>query len=309
MSFHRCATTLFGTRQLAVLALLAGMALGPRQGEAALIAYEPFDYADGELRGESGGEGQWLNAWHAGQGFGSGDAWQVGQPSLGYTDSGGRTLPTAGGAARADVGAAGTMEFRETRTWDSFDYNDDGDVVWFSLLFNRTSGHTSGNHIWIIGDAGLPNGIGLFINPTNVGARIQVDMTVHSAGHKSFTVDEDHLIVGRITFSDLMDDEVRFWLDPELNEIPQDAAPNSGAVSAALNQTNKNAFYMRQFNSPGVTTIDEIRIGTDFFSVVGVPEPSSLALAFAAATAARIGRRLRGRQEAYGLRYCLKIKR
>jgi hypothetical protein len=291
MSFHLCARTLLGTRQLAVLALLAGMAFGPHRSEAALIAYEPFDYADGNLRNESGGEGEWLNPWHAGQGFGSGDTWQVGQPSLSYTDSGGRTLPTAGGAARADDGGAGNMEFREARPWDSFDFNDDGDVVWFSLLFNRTSGHTSGNHIWIIGDAGLPNGIGLFINPTNVGARIQVNSMVFSAGHKSFTVGEDHLIVGRITFSDLMDDEVRFWLDPELNEIPLDAAPNSGAVSAALNQTNKNAFYMRQFNSPGVTTIDEIRIGTDFVSVVGVPEPSALALAFAAALAVEIGRR------------------
>jgi hypothetical protein len=253
---------------------------------AALVAYEGFDYADGDLRGESGGEGEWQSAWIQGQGFGSGAAWQVGQPSLSYTDSGGRVLPTSGGAARADDGGAGNVEFREARTWDSFDYNDDGDVVWFSFLFNRSSGNTTGNHLWIIGDAGLPNGIGMFINPTNIAPRIQVDMTVHSAGHKSFTVGEDHFVVGRITFSDLMDDEVRFWLDPELNVVPLDAAANSGAVSAALNQTNKNSFYMRQFNSPGTTTIDEIRIGTDYFSVVGIPEPSSLALAGMAVLAA-----------------------
>ncbi|HEY3393298.1 MAG TPA: hypothetical protein VGK58_11370 [Lacipirellulaceae bacterium] len=245
---------------------------------ADLIVYEPFDYADGDLRNEDGGEGEWIAAWHSGQGFGSGDSWQVGQPSLSYTDSGGRTLPTAGSAARADDGGAGDTEFREARTWDTADYNDDGDIVWFSFLFNKSSGHTSGNHIWIIGDAGLPNGIGMFINPTNIAPRIQVDGTVHSAGHKSFTAGEDHLVVGRISFSDSTDDEVRFWLDPELDAIPLDTALNSGAVSAALNQTNKNAFYMRQFNSPGVTMIDEIRIGTDYFSVVGataIPEPSS----------------------------------
>lgn len=246
---------------------------------AELIAYEGFDYADGDLRGESGGEGEWLSAWIQGQGFGSGVTWQVGQPSLSYTDSGGRALPTAGGAVRADDGGAGDTEFREARTWDSFDYNDDGDVLWFSFLFNRSSGNTSGGHFWIIGDAGLSNGIGVFINPENVSARIQVDFSVNSSSSESFTVGEDHFVVGRITFSDLMDDEVRFWLDPELDAIPLDTASNSGAVSAALNQTNKNSFYMRQFNSPGVTAIDEIRIGTDFFSVVGVPEPSSLALA------------------------------
>jgi hypothetical protein len=273
-------------RKLALAVAAIGVPLGTNlitveTATAALIVYEPFDYADSDLRGENGGEGEWIpnTEWHSGQGFGSGDSWQVGQPSLSYTDSGGRTLPTAGGAARADDGGAGNMEFRNARSWDSAEYNDDGDVVWFSFLFNRSSGHTSGNHIWIIGDAGLPNGIGLFINPTNIGARIQVDSTVHSAGHKSFTVDEDHLVVGRISFSDSMEDEVRFWLDPELDAIPLDTAPNSGAVSAALNQTNKNAFYMRQFNSPAVTTIDEIRIGTDFFSVVGVvPEPSSFLL-------------------------------
>jgi hypothetical protein len=246
-----------------------------------LIVYEGFDYADGDLRGEDGGEGEWVTEWHSGQGFGSGDTWQVGQPSLSYTDSGGRILPTAGGAARADDGGAGNMEFREARRWDTTDQIDDGDVVWFSLLFNRTSENTTGNHIWILGDAGLPDGIGVFINPTNIGARIQVSGTVHSAGHKSFTVGEDHLVVGRMTFSDSMDDEVRFWLDPELDAIPLDTAPNSGAVSAALNQAGRTGFYMRQSNSPGVTVIDEIRIGTDFFSVVGVtvvPEPSSFVL-------------------------------
>ncbi len=267
---------------------------------ADLIVYEPFDYANGDLSNEDGGEGEWLSPWHAGQGFGSGDTWQVGQPGLSYTDSGGRTLPTAGGAARADVGGAGNMEFRNARSWDTADYNDDGDVVWFSFLFNKSSGHTSGNHIWIIGDAGLPNGIGVFINPTNIGARIQVDSTVHSAGHKSFSVGEDHLVVGRITFSDSMDDEVRFWLDPELDAIPLDTALNSGAVSASLNQTNKNAFYMRHVNSPGVTMIDEIRIGTDFFSAVGVtvvPEPSSLVLTAAVAALWLIGRRRRAFRE------------
>ncbi|HEX6961302.1 MAG TPA: hypothetical protein VF175_05500 [Lacipirellula sp.] len=286
---HPRAAATLSAKAISVLISLVALCTATR-ASAALIAYEGFDYADGDLRGESGGEGQWQSAWIQGQGFGSGDTWQVGQPSLGYTDSGGRPLPTSGGAARADVGGAGNMEFREARTWDSFDYNDDGDVVWFSFLFNRSSGNTSGNHLWIIGDAGLSNGIGVFINPTNIGARIQVDFTVYSAGHKSFTVGEDHLVVGRITFSDLMDDEVRFWLDPELDAIPLDIALNSGAVSAALDQTNKNAFYMRQFNSPGVTTIDEIRIGTDFFSVVRVPEPSSIGFAAAAGMIATLFR-------------------
>jgi hypothetical protein len=283
MRLHGLRITPENARRFAIgVAFLVILACLTSRGGAALIAYEGFDYADGGLRGENSGEGQWQSAWLQGQGFGSGDTWQVSQSNLSYTDSGGRTLPTAGGAARADDGGAGNTEFREARTWDVFDYNDHGDVVWFSFLFNRTSGHTSGNHFWIIGDAGLSNGIGVFINPTNIGARIQVDLTVHSAGHKSFSVGEDHLVVGRITFSDLMDDEVRFWLDPELNEIPLDTAANSGAVSAALDQSNKNAFYMRQFNSPAVTLIDEIRIGTDFFSTVGVPEPSCYVIAGAA---------------------------
>jgi len=260
-------------------------------GRAELIVYEGFDYADGDLRGENGGEGAWTSAWFQGVGFGSGHSWQVAQPSLGYTDSGGRALVTTGGAARADDdGGAGNNETREARTWDSFDYNDDGDVVWFSFLFNKSSGNDSGNHIWIIGDAGLSNGIGMFMGPTHINARIQVAFTVNSSSSESFTVGEDHLVVGRITFSDSMEDEVRFWLDPELNEIPSDTAPNSGAVSAAFNQ-EKNAFYMRQFDS-GVTLIDEIRIGTDFFSVVAIPEPSSVFFFAAAGLIALAGQAL-----------------
>jgi hypothetical protein len=245
---------------------------------AGLIAYEPFDYADGGLRGENGGEGDWLNAWHQGQGFGAGNTWQVGQPSLSYTDSGGRTLPTSGGAVRV-VGETDNAEFREARPWETEGHVDDGDQVWFSLLFNRGSDVARGAHFWILGSAGLGNGIGLFFNPTNVGARIDVSGMVNSEGHKTFTVGEDHLVVGRITFSDLTEDELRFWLDPELNAIPLDSDPNSGAVIAAINTGSLSGVYMRHF-AEGMDTIDEIRIGTDFFSVVGViPEPTSLAMA------------------------------
>jgi hypothetical protein len=257
---------------------------------ADLIAYEPFDYADGDLRNEDGGEGDWLNAWHQGQGFGSGDTWQVGQPSLSYTDSGGRTLPTAGGAVHVD-GETANAEFREARPWETDGHVDEGDQVWFSLLFNRGSDVTRGAHFWILGSAGLGNGIGLFFNPTNVGARIDVSGAVNSEGHKTFTVGEDHLVVGRITFSDLMEDEVRFWLDPELDAIPLDTAANSGATSAAINTGSLSGVYMRHI-AEGTDRIDEIRIGTDFFSVVGaatIPEPSSLVFAAVAGSLALVG--------------------
>jgi hypothetical protein len=262
--------------------LLAGFVvplcvITPCRGD--LIAYEPFDYGDGDLRGEDGGGGEWGSRWLAGQGFGSGDTWQVGQPSLSYTDSGGRTLPTSGGAVTADS-VDSNIEFRDTRSWDTAGHKDASDVLWFSYLFNRSSVATSDLRVNILGDGGLFNDMGVFIssNNTHIAARISVNSNVQTGGAMLFSHDEDHFVVGRITFSDTMDDEVRFWLDPELNAIPLDSAPNSGAVTAAANPSSWHNFYMRQSQFRGLDMIDEIRIGTDFFSVVGavaIPEPSS----------------------------------
>lgn len=256
-------------------------------GRADLIAYEGFDYANGDLRGEEGeendgGEGDWTGPWSAGSGSGDGFSWQVGPPSLGYTDSGGRALVTTGRSVEADGG-----EHRETRPWNTAGHKDDGDVVWFSFLFGSNTGPSAGHHIFIVGE-NHDNGMGVFINETTISARINNQGVAFGGGHKFFTAGEDHFVVGRITFSDAMEDEVRFWLDPELDAIPLDTAVNSGATSVAVDASGWSNLYIRKFGS-GVDLLDEFRIGTDFFSVVPVPEPSSLAFVGLAALVALMG--------------------
>ncbi len=253
-----------GVTGSALWVMLSAASLGLVAGQAGaeLIAYEGFEYDAGDLRNQNGGVGDWTSAWGRGSGFGSGASWQVGPPSLSYTDSGGRTLRTRGGAARADAGDV-SKEFRETRSWNAAAYNNDGDELWFSFLFHRSGDNTSGVHFYIAGSGGLHNGLGVFLGTFSLSARINSS----SAGYRSFSPDEDHFVVGRITFSDTEDDEVRYWLNPDLDRVPLDTASNSGVNHAAVSAASWNRLYMRHPNNPGRDMIDEIRLGTDFFSV------------------------------------------
>ena len=60
---------------------------------ADLIVYDGFDYADGNLNGENGGEGEWTGNWNSGAFQAMSVASGV---SLSY-QSGATTLPTTGG--------------------------------------------------------------------------------------------------------------------------------------------------------------------------------------------------------------------
>ncbi len=139
---------------------------------------------------------------------------------------------------------------------------DDGDVLWFSFLFNRSSDTAPDIHFYFVGNGGLNSGMGVFLNTSNqIAARINAQ----TGGHMVFSLGENHFVVGRITFSNDQD-EVRFWLDPELDQVPLDTASNSGASSAAVNPASWNNVYLRHVGL-AAHKIDEIRLETDFFSV------------------------------------------
>jgi hypothetical protein len=88
---------------IALLAFSAVLLAGARV-EAAVLAYEPFNYAAGNLIGLNGGTG-FGGAWDELQGASFATVVQAG--SLGYTDSLGNSLITAGGKAN-NIGTGGT---------------------------------------------------------------------------------------------------------------------------------------------------------------------------------------------------------
>jgi hypothetical protein len=86
-----------------LVALSAVLVAGSR-AEAAVLAYEPFSYAAGNIIGQNGGTG-FGGAWDEVQGASLSTVVQAG--SLGYTDSLGNSLVTAGGKLN-NIGTGGT---------------------------------------------------------------------------------------------------------------------------------------------------------------------------------------------------------
>ena len=254
------------------------------------VVYEGFAYETGDLNGRDGGQGDWSNSWNHSGGFRAGPDWQVTGAGLEYTDAGGRSLVTSGGAIEADPGGIAT-EFNATRPWDTTGHMDDGNTLWFSYLFQRSEG-SHGQHLYILGSGSFRNGAGPFIGSSNshIQARIQQSTSdMDTGGNLPFTLDDAHLVVGRITFSDdTGEDELRYWLDPELDAVPLDGASNSGATTGDVSATWSNFFVRNSGN--GIARLDEIRIGTDFASVAPsdvslpptiIPTPGAVAMGLA----------------------------
>jgi hypothetical protein len=127
-----------------VFTLVAFFALGTTSGaQAALLAYEGFDYDPGPLGGQSGGMG-FNGAWILG---GNASNNLVRSGSFGYTDTVGNVLETSGnrGFSTGDGTAAGddtggnnsSSSPRRTLTFTRGN-GDEPDVTWMSFLALRT---------------------------------------------------------------------------------------------------------------------------------------------------------------------------
>jgi hypothetical protein len=240
---------------------------------ADLIAYDSFDYADGNLNGENGGEGEWTGNWNSG-------AFQAMSVASGMSlsyQSGATTLPTTGGHLLDTDGG----EERAQRTWNATGRLDQGDQVWFSLLINVVD---DGNFIcYPVSQGNFDHGIGFRVNTNgNLAARIDdgsLGSNFDSGGAIPIRDGETHFVVGRITFSTSSNDEVRIWVDPSLDVAPSDASGIAASLAVNVTESWNQAFLRTAGNGAGENQrYDEVRIGTDFFSVVGVtviPEPSS----------------------------------
>jgi hypothetical protein len=185
------------------------------------------------------------------------------------------TLPVTGNQVRFHANSSPWAQASLDPTVMS-GYLDDGDTLWFSVLGYNANTTNSNTIRFSLG--GMTNGLGFIMDRedgSDTTVRIRADSWVggtETIGTGSVTrptatptPDGTHMVVGKITFgaTDTLDIYV-----PE-KDLVLPAEPNS-TVSADLDQS---AFGIIRFKIANGNSLfgDEIRIGTSYESVGGVP--------------------------------------
>jgi len=240
------------------LALLSWLGVTSR-GDAALIAYEGFDYAEGgSLIGANGGTG-WMTAgaWADAPASQTGDNTEIG--ANGVRVSTGNAYPNR----YLNVVPYGNAPFGHalnpvTELWISFLYTPN--LESFGQLRLSSFGAEGGANLMSFGSS---------LGNAEVGAPGSMVLTPNV-----FTEGKTYLMVAQILFdTDTGANEtVRLFVDPSLNSIPD--------LSSAVAFNDQVDFSFERIGlvagSPTGSLFDEIRMGTTFYSVV--PEPGSAVL-------------------------------
>jgi hypothetical protein len=225
--------------------------------DAALTAYEPFDYVAGSLTGQSGGTG-WNAGWTV-----SGTGGTVSSPGLSYVDGNSTGLAVAGN--KADWVSNNNGNFRlPTSTPDA-----NGTTLYLSFLAQLTTS---------TGYAGLSlfQGVteNLFLGAPNTRTFWGIDPKAGGSGVAVSTTPTTtlSLLVYRIDFAATT--TISLYVNPTLGIEP--ATP---AITATRPSFTWDTIRIQSGNG-SVGAIDEIRIGTDYGSVAPIPEPSAIAAIF-----------------------------
>jgi hypothetical protein len=262
---------------LAAALLGAGLFTGTRPAQAALLAYEGFDYAAGNVNGANGGTG-WNGAWTASpspvyESVVTGTPLSYSGGSLSLSGSGTALSITGGTDGILNRGFVGTGS---------------GTEIYFAFLFQSVSG--SGNefiHFYLSDDSDRFNsgGIGDFFttaSDAHFGVRTNDGSTDSTAASSlSYTPGTTYLLVGRLSTdgsagatADIID-QVDLWVNPTSLTPGLASVTVNASTGLSIGQFDTFSSRMVNFSDPDQILIDELRIGTDFASVVTVPEPST----------------------------------
>lgn len=255
---------------LACTLLGAGLLIGTPRAHAALLAYEGFDYEAGSVSGENGGEG-WDGAWSAA----ASTATVVTGTTLSYSN-GSISLSGSGTALSITGGGEGSL-------YRGFEGADTGSELYFSFLFQVVAGNEF-SYFYLSDTPNSSNsgGIGDLATSTDVfGTRIVntgiTGNTAHSA--ISYTLGTTYLLVGRLSTDggtgaagDV--DRVQLWVNPSSLTPGSASVTVDGTTGLTIDDFVLFGTRTTNFDGSDQILIDELRIGTDFASVVTVPEPS-----------------------------------
>lgn len=235
-----------------LLAVVVSISAIPSKSEAALTAYESFDYVSGALTGQTGGTG-WNAGWTS---SGTGSGATVSSPGLNYTDSNSAVLDVQG--SKLDLLGNGSGNFRvPTSSVDT-----SGSTLYISFLAQLTT--TGGYSGFSLFQGATEN---LFLGVPNTRTFWGIDSKTGTVSVSTTPVTTLSLLVYRIDFGATT--TVSLYVNPTLGTEPATAA-------VTVTRTAFTWDSIRIQSGTNVGAIDEVRIGTDFNSVAPIPEPSAI---------------------------------
>ena len=257
--------------------VILALAITASSTQAAVI-YESFSQDAGALDGQPSGAGLSGN-WSDVQ-----DVNVVTPATLSYGN-----LQNAGGQADMLNGnGAGAWVTTNSDLADA-GLLDDGATLWFSLVFQKTSGGGSNEHSGFAfgtervaaayNGARMNTGYGLgyYSRNNTVSVATWNNSGANVGGSLSFDYSTPVLVVGKIEWGATAgDDETITLYTPSLTDL---ATLGTGVskTAAGFDQTALDTISFTQRNSGGTQTYDEIRFGATYDEVT-VPEPATLAL-------------------------------
>jgi len=250
---------------------LAALAMSIGSANAALLIYEPFDGAAGNLNGTAGGTGLTGN-WSMNNNL------QVttGSKSWGGLETSGNQTIYSSTQPRGGSVSTGT-------TLSGGGHLDNGAVLWFSYLAQSVA---DGRTYVTIG-TGAPDGVDRIGGASGfgLGARLE-NGSVYAHGWDTAALKPAGttvtagtvFVVGRITWgaTNLLDDTLDIFLPGTDLVLPGTAA---STMSHNFDQsTFTNLGIGARIETAGGATVDEIRFGTSYADISPIPEPSTALL-------------------------------
>lgn len=237
--------------------ILAAAIIATPAANAALIAYEGFDYNEANgtsISGLNGGTG-WDEAYPT--------------PDGSHVLAAGLTFSTISSVGKSMTRSGGTLT-DDGRNWDT---TFSSTTYWYSFLVN-SSGH-EGTFNLFQSSGSNQNGTGIELR--NSGGSTLIRATAgYAEDARTVAAGQTHLVLGHVS-----GDNNYLWVYAAGEDAPTEAPATNTALATVFGGalTGKTpAMSGRSFgSSSGPVTFDEIRIGTTFDSVV-VPEPTSAAL-------------------------------
>jgi len=286
------AQTAPNTVELAVTTAPAPAATTPPAGAppaptpGAPLAYEGFDYPEGEIPGKAGGTG-WAAAWQTNGSPAASSLVQGG--SLSYTDARGNTLVTSGGKAYFTGTNNTAQPFRDLPAA----LTNNGTTAWFSFIGARI-GRTTNNAVAAEVGNIYPRAanVSLFNStlaasseqvaiggssgaPTNTWALLPDGSLGNRQGSQA-AMDQVSFVVVRIDFKDGNDDAY-LWVNPALDAEPSLAnadAKSTGAFDYSFNRIRPFAGNNQATRPYAELLVDELRVGLSYGSVAPFNKPA-----------------------------------